>query len=89
MRLQIEHGPIAPGERHQLVVGAELDDPAVFEHADPIGMANRREAMRDQDGGAMPCRGEQAIEDLRFPAHVELRGRFVQQHQTGTKLDGC
>ena len=64
MRLQIEHGPIAPGERHQLVVCAELDDPAVLKHADAIGMADRGEAMRDQDGGAVPCRREQAIEDL-------------------------
>src|SRR5882762_7988013 len=31
--LQIEHRPIAPGERHQLVVRAELNDPSVLEHA--------------------------------------------------------
>src|ERR1700730_15562367 len=73
LRLQIEPGPRAPGQRHRLVVRAELDDPAVLEHADTIGMADCREAMRDHDGRAMPRRGEQAIEDLRFPAHVELR----------------
>ena len=33
-------------------------------------------------------RGEQAIEDLRFPAHVELRGRLVEQHDAGAELDG-
>src|SRR3989441_1078799 len=27
LRLQIEHRPVAPGERHQLVVRAELDHP--------------------------------------------------------------
>src|ERR1700731_3549379 len=32
--LQIEQGAIAPAERHQLVVCAEHDDPAVLEHAD-------------------------------------------------------
>src|SRR6267143_6005825 len=78
LRLQIEHRSIAPRERHQLVVRAEFDDPAVLQHADTIGVAHRGEAMRDQDGRAMPRRGEQAIENLRFPAHIELRGRLVE-----------
>src|SRR5467141_3801996 len=34
LRLQIEHRSIAPRERHQLVVRAEFDDPAVLHHAD-------------------------------------------------------
>src|SRR2546425_919042 len=89
LRLQIEHRPVAPGERHQLVVRAELDDPAVLEHADPISVADRGEAMGDQDGRAMPRGGEQAIEDLRFPAHIELCGRLVEQHHAGAELDGC
>src|SRR5881392_4218542 len=88
LRLQAEHRPIAPGQRHQLVVCAELDDPAALEHADAIGVADGGEAVRDQDGGAMPRRGEQAIEDLRFPAHVELRGWLVEQHHAGAQRDG-
>src|SRR6266576_398827 len=88
LRLQIEHRPIPPRKRHQLVVRAELDDPAVLEHADAIGMADRRKAMRDQDGRAMPRHGEQTIENLRFAAHVELRGRLVQQHYAGAHRDG-
>src|ERR1700722_18163259 len=52
--LQIEHRPIAPGQRHQLIMRAELDDPAVLQHADTIGMADRGEAMRDEDSCAMP-----------------------------------
>src|SRR5260370_29177246 len=59
LRLHVEHRPAAPRERHQLVVRAELDHPAVLEHANAIGMADRGEAMRDQDGGPMPRRGEQ------------------------------
>src|SRR5882757_3444240 len=87
--LQIEHRPIASGERHELVVRAKLDDLSAFKHTDTIGMADGGEAMRDQDGRAMPRRGEQPIEDLRFPAHVKLRGWLVEQHDTGTKRDGC
>src|SRR5688572_6502561 len=89
LRLQIEHGSIASTERHQLVVRAKLDHPAVLQNADPIGMPDGGEAMRNQDGGAMPRGGEQTIEDLRFSAHVELCGRLVQQHHAGAELDGC
>src|SRR5258708_26419877 len=49
LRLQIEHRPIAPCEGHQLVMRAELDDSAVLEHADAIGMADCGESVRDQD----------------------------------------
>src|ERR1700724_3537237 len=83
LRLQIKHRAIAPRARHQLIVGTDLDDAPVLEHANAIGMADRGEAMRNQNGRAMPSRSEQAIEDLRFPAHVELRGRLVEQHNAG------
>src|SRR5580698_5225482 len=74
LRLQVEHGPVAAAQGHQLVVRTQLDDAAVLQHADAVGMADGGEAMRDQDGRALPGRGQQAIEDLRFPADVELRG---------------
>src|SRR5215472_17004076 len=35
-RLQIEHRAVASAERHQLVVRAELNHAAVFEHADAV-----------------------------------------------------
>src|SRR6266550_2531871 len=88
LRLQIEHRPVATRERHELLMCAELDDPAVLQYADAIGMAHRGEAMRDQDGRAMPRSGEQAIENLRFPAHVELRSRLIEQHDAGAEFDG-
>ena len=37
---------------HQLVVGALLDDVAVLEHVDPVGLAHGTEAVGDDDGGA-------------------------------------
>src|SRR5580704_13454555 len=85
--LKVEHGPITPAESHQFVVGAKLDYPAVLKHADTIGLPDRGEPMRDQDGGAMPRGSEQTLEDLRFPAHVELRGRLVQQHDARAQPD--
>src|SRR6185369_15876020 len=74
LRLEIEHRPIAPSgtERHQLVVRAELDHLAVLQHADAIGVAYCRKAVRDEDGRALPGGAENAIKNLRLPAHVEL-----------------
>src|SRR6266436_4969936 len=87
LRLQIEHRPIAPAECHEFVMRAKFDDPAMLEHADAISMAHGREAMRNQDGRAMPRCGEQAIEDLGFPANVELRGGLIEQHDSGAHPD--
>src|SRR4029077_3788038 len=84
--LQIEHRPIAPAERHQFVVRTELNYAAMLEHADSISMTNRRESVRNQNGCAMPRGRKQTIEDFRFPAHVELRCRFVQQHDTAAEF---
>src|SRR5271156_6512231 len=49
LRLQVEHGPVAAPQRHQLLVRAQLDDPAVLQHADTVGMADGGEAMGDED----------------------------------------
>src|ERR1700722_2011760 len=43
-RLQVEHGPVAAAQRHQLIVRAQLDDPAVLQHADAVSMTHGREA---------------------------------------------
>ena len=42
--------------------------------------------MRDQDGGAVPGGGQQAIENLGFPAHIELRGGLIEQHDAGARV---
>jgi hypothetical protein len=78
LRLQIEHRPVAPALGDQFVVRPELDDAAVLEHADPVGVADRGKAMRNQDGGAIARGRENPVEDFRFTAHVELRRRFVE-----------
>src|SRR5206468_7887771 len=89
LRLQIEHRPIATALFDQLVVRSELDDPAVLEHADAIGVAYRGKTVRDEDRRAMARRGEDPVEDFRFAPHVELRGRFVEQDHAGPKLHGA
>src|SRR6476646_8256451 len=68
---------------------AELDNPAMFEHADAIRMANRGKAMGDQDRRAMPRRPKQAIENLCFAPHIELCGWLIEQHDTRAQSNGC
>src|SRR5215831_2920281 len=87
-RLQVEHRAIASRESHQLVVRSEFYDAAPFEYADPIGMADRRKAVRNEDRGCMSCRSENAVEDLGFAADVELRRGFVQKHHTSAEPHG-
>src|SRR5947208_496295 len=81
LRLQVKHGAVAAAERHQLVMGAELDHAAVLEHADAVGMAHGGKAMRDQNGGALARGGEQAVEDFGLAAHIELGGGLIEQHE--------
>ena len=57
---------------------ALLDDAAVLEHDDQVGVADRREAVRDHEGGAA---GEQAAEsplDLALGADVHGRRGLVE-----------
>src|SRR3954469_21875796 len=86
LRLQVEHRPISSAQRNQFVVRAEFDDAAAFEDADTIGVPHRREPMRDKDRRALARRSEQAIEDLGLAAHIELRGRVVEQHDARAEV---
>src|SRR5262245_31358086 len=90
--LHLEHRPVSPIARDELVVRAQLDHPAVLEHADPIGVAHGRETVRDEDGRTAFARAElrqQTIEDLRLAADVELRRRLVEQYYAGAEPDGA
>src|SRR5512138_2337686 len=81
--LQVEHRAIAATERNELIMRPELDDLSVLQHADPVGQADGRESMGDQDGCTPRGLGQDALEDLRFAADVELRRRLVENHQPG------
>ncbi len=57
---------------------AAFDQTAGIEHKNEIGIADCREAMRDDDGGA--CR----LQQIEYAAHgrlvggVDMQGRFVE-----------
>src|SRR5262249_1264606 len=62
---------IVAGEVHQLAVRAALDDASLVEHEDLIGVANRGEAMRDDERGAPAHQGMEAVLDQRLAFAVE------------------
>src|SRR6266849_5420605 len=62
---------VASAQGHQLAVRAALDDPALFEHEDLIGFPDRREAVRDDERGASPHQGGEAVLDQCFAFTVE------------------
>src|SRR5438105_8374585 len=88
LRLQIEHGAVAPAQIHQLVVGAKLDHSAVFQYADAVRVTHRRKTVRNQDRGAMTRCRQESIKDLGLAANIKLRGRLVEQNDTRTQMDG-
>src|SRR5262252_10781421 len=51
-----------------VVVGAALDDLAVLHHDDLVGVANRAEAVRDDDAGAAAA--PQAVVDVQLGGRV-------------------
>ncbi len=69
-------------------MAAELDDRAVLDHGDPVGLPDGGEPVRDEDRGAGPGRGEHPLEDLRLAADIELGGRLVEQDQAGACRHG-
>src|SRR5262245_23139264 len=88
LRLQIEHRSIAAALRHELLVGSQLDDAAVLEHADQVRVAHGGETVGDENRSAVSRRVEDAVENLRLAADIELRRGLVEQYQSGSQRDG-
>ena len=57
---------------------ALLDDLAVLEHDDQVGVADRREAVGDHEGGAAGEQRPQRALDLALGADVDRRRRLVE-----------
>lgn len=67
----------AVGIGHKLVMGAALHNAAVVEHHDKVGMADGREAVGDDYGGAPPHDGVEALLHSVLALGVESRGGLV------------
>src|SRR5436190_1978945 len=80
---------VEPTLLHELVVAALLDDAAVLEHHNQIGVANRREAMRDDEGGPTRQEQPQRLLDLPLRADVDRRRRFVEDEDPRIREQGA
>ena len=68
----------AVGPRHQLVVLADLDDAAAFEHDDGVGALHGREAVRDHERRAVEHQRGQRVLHQPLRLGIERRGRLVE-----------
>ena len=62
----------------QLGVGALGDDPAALDHRHPVGQADGRQAVGDDQGGAVGHEPAQRLVDLLLDLHVDGRGGVVE-----------
>ena len=60
LRLDLHQPRVLAVEPHQLVVRALLDQPALVEDEDAVGVAQRAQAVGDRDRGAAAGRGREA-----------------------------
>src|SRR6185437_4637313 len=66
--------------RQDLFGGTVGDDLAVVEHQDPVDQRQQRRTMgRNDDGHLALGENLQAFEELGLAAHVEMRGRLVEE----------
>ena len=55
-----------------------FDDLTVLQHADQIGVADRRKTMRDDKGGAVLHQSFHTVFDMTLGTGIDGTGRFVQ-----------
>jgi hypothetical protein len=68
--------------RH-LIVRAVLDDAALLHHEDVVGIADRREAVRDHEAGAALAQRCHRMLDEKLGAGVDRRCRLVEDQDLG------
>src|SRR6267378_7798797 len=72
---------IATADRHELLVRAALDDAALVQDIDPVGRANAREAMGDEEHGASAEEVAHSRKEVMLGSRVQSRGRLVEDDE--------
>src|SRR5947209_6108784 len=85
--LEQEQLGVAAVGGEQFGVASVLDNPAAVQDTDPIGVADRREAVGDEDRGQATGQVEEVLEERGLGADVEVRGRLVQHQDAGPGVD--
>ena len=75
--------PVRPLGIEQIVVRALFNDGAVFHDEDEIGIANSRQAVGDDEGGAICAQCVHRFLDEYLSAGIDRRGGFVENEQRG------
>ena len=83
------HLGVAPAPGDELVVRAELDDPAVVDDRDAIGAHRGRQPVGDDDRGAALEQRVEAGLDLRLRLEVEVRRRLVEHEDARSGEEGA
>jgi len=87
--LEAGDAEVGAGDFHELVVGAALDDAAVFHDNDEIGAAERAEAVGDDEGGAAGDGAIEGGEDLVFGFGIDRGGGIVEEENRRFEEDGA
>src|SRR5262249_40263858 len=80
--------PITAARCEELAMRAAFNDFAVFQHQNLIRAADRRQTVRDDEGGPAPAQRLEAVLNQRLAFAIETRGRFVQNQDAGIRQDG-
>jgi hypothetical protein len=70
---------VRPALGEEFAVAAALDDLAVVDHADLVGLGDRRQAIGDDDGLAAFAQGVQRLLDRLLGFGIEGGGHLVEQ----------
>jgi hypothetical protein len=87
--LGLEKRGIHAGILDERFVRPGLRDLSVDQHENPIRTPNRRQAVTDEDGGAVPGELMDVIEDLGLGARVECGGKLVQYDERRGSQEGA
>ena len=86
--LQFDHVAVETADGHQLGVAAGLDDRAVVEDKDAVGMANRAQAMGDHERRPAVQQLLEALLDQPLALAVQVAGGFVEDEDPGIGQNG-
>lgn len=85
--LEGEQLGVGAGLPHQLCVRALLDDPAAVHDQDPIGVADGREAVRDEQHGATRGQRSQPLEQVVLSSWVQRCRRLIQDQEPAVSVE--
>jgi len=82
------HRGVDPSGCDEFVVAADFDDMAVVDDHDAIGPLGRRQAVGDQDGGAVLEHGIEGVLNRGLTLEIEVRRCLVEHEHARVRQEG-